>query len=138
MTFLDEFGQPLPGGTVLKDPRTLHEGIVAYMQFTGQQVMLHKSPTIGRAAMTEPSQFSDGKSKLVITRRPQSPAEAEAIIQRAWAEIQRGSRWTIFDNCEDFVSRAYTGHSGSATRNFVACCLALVSVCALAVGAGRS
>jgi hypothetical protein len=124
MTFVDEFNRPLAGGTALKDACTLHEGIVAYNN--GQQVVLHKSPRIGRPAMTEPSVFADGKCQLVRTRVPQSPAQATAVVQRAWAEVQcGGSPWTVFDNCEDFVSRAY-GSNGSATRTLVVGILALV------------
>jgi len=138
MTFVDELNRPLPGGTVLKDPCTLHEGIVAYMRFTGQQVMIHKSPNIGRPAITPPSDFSVGKCKLVRTRAPESAAEGEAIVLRAWSEVQRGTPWTVFDNCEDFVSRAYTGQSGSVTRNFVLALLTIAGACALAAGASRS
>ncbi len=130
MTFVDEFNRPLPGGTALKDPRSLHEGIVGYVLQTGQQVMLHKSPRIGRAAITQPSVFADGKRPLVRTRVPQSPAEAQAVLQRAVAEVQSGTPWTLFDNCEDFVSRAYTGQSGSPTRNAVLGILAVFVICA--------
>lgn len=31
MTFVDEFNRPLPAGTALKDPRSLHERIVGYV-----------------------------------------------------------------------------------------------------------
>jgi hypothetical protein len=55
------------------------------MRFTGQQVMIHKSPRIGRPAVTEPSVFADGKCKLVRTRTPQSAAESEAVVLRAWS-----------------------------------------------------
>ncbi len=135
MILTDEFNRPLPGGTVVKDPCTMHEGIVAYER--GRQVMLHKSLSIGRAAKTDPSVFTSGKCKLVRTRVPQSPAEAEVVIQRAWSEVQRGgARWTIFDNCEDFVSRAYTGKSGSATRNFWVG-IAALGLCAAALGASK-
>jgi hypothetical protein len=137
MTFVDELNRPLPGGTALKEPCTLHEGIVAYMRFTGQQVIIHKSPRIGRPAVTDPSVFAGGKCKLVRTRTPQSAAEGEAVVLRAWSEVQRGTPWTLFDNCEDFVSRAYTGQSGSATRSFVVGLLAVVGACALAVSASR-
>src|SRR5260370_35629024 len=106
MTFVDELNRPLPGGSALKDPCTLHEGIVAYMRFTGQQVMIHKSPRIGRPAVTEPSVFADGKCKLVRTRMPQSAVEGEVVVQRAWAEVQRGPRWPVFDNCDASASRA--------------------------------
>jgi len=138
MMFLDEFKLPLPGGTAIKDPCTKHEGIVAYERGTGRQLMLHNSPRIGQAALTEPSAFTDGKCKLLRTRVPQSPAESEAIVQRAWSEVQKGTRWTVFDNCEDFVSRAYTGKSGSATRNFCVGVAAVLGLCAIAVGASRS
>lgn len=131
MTFVDEFNRPLPGGTALKDPRSLHEGIVGYVSQTGQQVILHKSPRIGRAAITEPSVFADGKRPLVRTRVPQSPAKAQAVLQRAVAQVQSGAPWTLFDNCEDFVSRAYTGQSGSATRNVVLVLLVVVGLCAV-------
>lgn len=138
MFFVDEFNRPLPGGAALKNPCTLHEGIVAYNRYNGQQVMLHKSPSIGRAAMTDPSVFADGKCQLVRTRVPESPAHAEAIVQRAWAEVQRSATWTLFDNCEDFVSRAYTGQGGSATRNFSLGLVAVGGFCAFAMGASRS
>ena len=138
MTFVDEFNRPLLGGTALKDPCTLHEGIVAYNRFSGEQVMLHKSRRIGRPALTEPSVFADGKCKLVRTRTPQSAAEGEAIVQRAWAEVQRGGTlWTAFDNCEDFVSRAYTGQGGSTTRTLLAG-VAVLGLCALAAAASKS
>ena len=138
MRFVDACNQPWPGGTVLKDPCTLHEGIVAYKRFTGEQVIIHKSRQIGRAAVTLPSYFTDGKCKLVATRTPQSLAEGEAVVQRAFAEAQSATPWTLFDNCEDFVSRAYTGQGGSATRNLIAGFLAVVGLCVVAVGAGRS
>jgi hypothetical protein len=137
MFFADEFNRPLPGGTALKDPCTLHEGIVAYKRYTGEQVMIHKSPKIGRPAITHPSQFSDGKCKLFKTRSPQSAVQGEAIVQRAWSEVQRGTPWTLFDNCEDFVSKAYTGQSGSTTRNFVLGLLAVAGACLVAMGAAK-
>ena len=138
MVFVDEHNRPLPGGTALKDPCTLHEGVVAYMRFTGEQVMMHKSPRIGKPAITPPSEFTDGKCLLVKTRTPQTAAEGEAVVLRAWSEVQRGTPWTVFDNCEDFVSKAYTGQRGSATRNFIMGFLAVAGVLALAVGASKS
>jgi hypothetical protein len=135
MTFVDEFNRPLPGGTVLKDPCSLHEGIVAYALPAGQQVILHKSPRLGRPAMTEPTQFVDGNCRLVRKKVPQSPAQANVVVQRAFAEVQSGGTpWTLWDNCEDFVSRAYTGQGGSETRNFALCLLAAVSLLAFAFG----
>jgi hypothetical protein len=134
MTFVDELNRPLPGGTALKDPCTLHEGIVAYMRFTGQQVMIHKSQRIGRPAVTLPSEFANGKCGLVRTRTPQTAAQGEAIVLRAWLEVQRGTPWTVFDNCEDFVANAYTGRSGSHTRNFIIGLIAVGFFCVLALG----
>jgi hypothetical protein len=51
--------------------------------------------------------------------------------------VQRGTPWTLFDNCEDLVSRAYIGQSGSSSRNFVVGLLAVAGACALAVGASK-
>ena len=135
MFFVDEHNRPLPGGTALKDPCSWgHEGIVAYVGT--HQVMLHKPLSSGRPVMTSPSEFSNGKCKAVRTRTPQSASEGAAIVQRAWTEVQRGGTpWTVFDNCEDFVSRAYTGKGGSATRSFVLGLLALGGICAFAIGA---
>ena len=117
MTFVDEHGRLLPGGTALQDPCTLHEGIVAYAQ-TGQQVMLHRSKKLGRSAMTLPDAFTDGSCQIVRKRVPQSPAEGQDVVRRAWNDVQRGTPWTWFDNCQDFVNSAYTGRDGSPTRDF--------------------
>ena len=137
MFFVDEHNRPLPGGTALKDPCTLHEGIVAYVG--AHQVMLHKPLSSGRPVMTAPAEFSDGKCKVVRTRTPRSTVEGAAIVQRAWAEVQSGGTpWTIFDNCEDFVSRSYAGQSGSATRNFFVGLLAVGVFSAFALGALRA
>lgn len=135
MFFTDELYQPLPGGTALKDPCTFHEGIVDYQQ--GKQVMLHRSPSIGRSALTDPSLFSNGKCKLVQSRVPQSPAEAQIVLQRARADVQRGTRWTLLNNCEDFVNFAYTGERGSSTRNFVFGVAAVFGFLALVTGSTR-
>lgn len=132
--FLDENYQPLPGGTALKDPCTWHEGIVAYMG--AHQVMLHKPLSSGRPVMTSPLEFAKGRCNLVKTRTPRNPAEGMAVVQRAWTEVQSGGTpWTVFDNCEDFVNRAYTGQSGSATRTFFLGLLIVGGICAFAVGA---
>jgi len=127
MTFVDEYNRPLPGGTALQDPCTLHEGIVAYHSQTGQQVMLHRSKKIGRSAMTIPEEFSDGRCQPVRKRVPQSHAEAQAVVQRAWNDVQLGTRWTWWSNCQDFVSAAYGGQ-GSPTRAIVIGVLAVAGV----------
>jgi hypothetical protein len=136
MTFTDALHQPLQGGTVVKDPCTLHEGIIAYNG--GQQVVLHKSLSIGRPAMTDTYAFTNGKCKLIVTRVPQSHAHAQAIVQRAWTEVQSGGTpWTLFDNCEDFVSRAYTGSSGSLGRALAVGFLVVVGLFAV-VGVSKA
>lgn len=130
MTFVDECNRPLAAGTVLKEAITLHEGIVGYTP-TGQQVMLHSSPRIGGPAITEPRDFADGKLRLHRTRVPKSPVDAQVVLQRAIADVQRGAPWTVFDNCEDFVSRAYTGRNGSSTRSLAVGILAVACFCAV-------
>ncbi|MGA8150899.1 MAG: hypothetical protein WB952_08115 [Terriglobales bacterium] len=138
MTFVDEYGRPLLGGTALQDPCTLHEGIVAYDARTGQQVMLHNSKQIGRSAMTLPEAFTTGGCQTVRTRVPQSPADAEAVVQSAWSDVQSGRPWAWFDNCQDFVNRAYTGQDGSHTRTLVAVGILMAVVVMFAVNARNS
>ena len=93
---------------------------MAYDSQSGQQVILHNSKKLGRSAMTPPEEFTNGACQIVRKRVPQSPVEAQAVVQRAWSDVQRGRTWTWFDNCEDFVNRAYTGQDGSPTRTLVA------------------
>jgi len=120
MMFLDQTGKPLPGGTALGVPAlNHHEGIVAYNSATGEQVMLHNSKKRGCAAMTVPEEFNNGHLPVVILRGPQNLEQATSVVRRAWQDVQSGRRWTVFDNCQDFVSRAYTGRSGSMTRTFI-------------------
>lgn len=117
--FVDQFGNLLPEGTTLQVPSLVdHTGFVAYTQ-AGQQVMLHNSKKRRRAAMTTPEEFNDGNLPVVTVRFPQTPEEGALIVQRAWQDVQSGRRWTWFDNCQDFVSRALTGQNGSPTRNLL-------------------
>lgn len=116
--FVDQNGNPLPSGTVLRVPALYdHEGIVGY-DAAGQQVMLHNSKRRGRAALTGPDEFNEGHP-IVVVRGPQNPQQANRVVQKAWEDVQRQRPWSWFDNCQDFVSRAYDDQSGSMTRNFV-------------------
>lgn len=66
-----------------------HTGFVAYTQI-GEQVMLHNSKKLGRAAMTTPKEFSSGLP-VVVDRLPQNMEEAVRIVQYAWEDVQRGA-----------------------------------------------
>jgi len=118
MFFMDESGRPLPEGTVLRDPETHHTGLIAYDQI-GRQIALHLSKRLGRAVASPPEEMNDGIRPMVVDRYPQTPEEGSRAVQHAWAEVQRGVRWTWFNNCQDFVSRAYKGQSGSPTRDLI-------------------
>ena len=37
------------------------------------------------------------------------------VVQR----VQAGAPWTVFNNCQDFVSMAYNGKPGSETRTLL-------------------
>ena len=46
--------------------------------------------------------------------------EGWQIAERARADVERGIRWTVGENCEDMKSRALTGRPGSPTREAIA------------------
>jgi len=106
--------QPLPRGTVLQFG-PVHVGIVGYQN--GQQVILNKSKRFGRPVSSLPEEFQG--EAVIIIRSPQNPQDGASIEQNAWNLIQEGAPWTLLDNCQDFVSRCYTGQSGSETRGLV-------------------
>lgn len=116
--FCDVNVSPLPQGTAIKFPSLVrHEVIVAYDLY-GQQLLLEKSKKFGRPTVTNPEEYRG--VPFVISRNPSSPAHGARIVEQAYAEIQAGGTpWTPFDNCQDFVSRAYAGRNGSETRNLV-------------------
>jgi hypothetical protein len=124
----DQFYQPLARGTVLQFG-LVHVGIVGYLN--GQQVILHKSKRFGRPVASPPEEFQGEAVKII--RSPQSPQDGVQIEQNAWHLIQAGAPWTLLNNCQDFVSRCYTGQSGSETRSalLVAGALGLLVVLAL-------
>ena len=117
--YLDQFGNPLPAGTALRVPALFHhQGIVDYDDATGEQVMLHNSKKRGQVAQTDPSEFNNGRFPVALAR-PLPVDRLPVIVRSAREDVQSGRRWTVFDNCQDFVSRAYDGHDGSATRTFI-------------------
>jgi hypothetical protein len=129
--FCDANVNRLPQGTAIKFPPVVnHEAIVGY-DVHGQQVLLEKSKKYGKPTVTNPEEYRG--IPFVISRNPSSPAHAVRIVKHAYAEIQAGgTQWTPFDNCQDFVSRAYAGRNGSETRNFVLGALALAGLVGIA------
>jgi hypothetical protein len=115
--FVDANGNGLPQGYVLKFPSlTNHEAIIDYTCY-GEQVLLEKSKKYRMPTVTNPEEYRD--IPFVISRIPTSAGHALRIVQHAYSEIEAGAPWTLFDNCQDFVSRAYKGKNGSSTRDFI-------------------
>jgi hypothetical protein len=125
--FCDLKMNPLPQGTAVKFPSVAnHEAVIAY-DFYGQQVLLENSKKYGKPAVTNPEEYRG--IPFEISRMPCSPAHGVQIVERAYAEIQSGgTKWTLLNNCQDFVSRAYAGRNGSDTRNLVLGALALAGL----------
>jgi hypothetical protein len=109
----DQYYQPLARGTALQFG-AVHQGIVGYLP-TGQQVILHKSKRFGRP-VASPSEELESIKPAKVTRTPRNEQDGLRIEQNAWNLIRAGAPWTLLDNCQDFVSRCYTGQSGSETR----------------------
>ena len=109
---------PLPQGYAIKFPSLYdHEALIAYA-WNGEQVLLEKSKKHRRPTFTSPEEYRG--VPFIISRIPTSPAHGVRIVQNASAEIEAsGAPWTLFDNCQDFVSRAYKGQNGSPTRDLV-------------------
>jgi hypothetical protein len=113
--------ESLPNGTVLKTtaywsglPFT-HYGIVQ-REGNGRVRIHHNSKRIGRAATTDFNGFSDGNPVLVDVIPP-TQGDGWLRAERARADVERGIRWTVDNNCEDMKSRALTGQNGSPTRD---------------------
>jgi hypothetical protein len=134
--FCDGNMNPLPQGTAIKFPSVVnHEAIIAY-DFCSQQVLLEKSKKYGKPTVTNPEEYRG--IPFVISRNPSSPAHGIRIVEHAYAEIQAGgTQWTPFDNCQDFVSRAYAGRNGSETRNFILGALAVAGLVGIAAASSR-
>jgi hypothetical protein len=127
MVITDDYGKLLPKGAVIDlMPHSPHAGIVGYTE-TGQQVVAHNSKQHGRAVITLPESFNDGRIPVRLISRPATFSEADRIWQSAVNDVNRGVPWQPSDNCQDLVSRARTGRNGSPTRD------ALVGLALLAV-----
>ena len=133
--FSDANGRPLAQGTAIKFPSVFqHEAIIDYA-WNGEQVLLEKSKKQKRPTVTSPEEYRD--IPFIISRVPASPEHGLRIDQHAYAEIEAGAPWTAFDNCQDFVSRAYTERDGSETRNFIFGALFVVGLAGMAVASSR-
>ena len=92
-------------GCAIKFPSIYnHEALIDYA-WNGEQVLLEKSKQRRKPTITNPEEYRG--VPFVISRVPTSPAHGLRIVQHAYAEIEAGALWTVFDNCQDFVSRAY-------------------------------
>jgi len=114
--YVDEHQRPLPAGTALGFG-PVHQGIVAYYG-NQQQVILNTSLKHGRPAVSRPEEFN-GIPVRLVRPLPQTWEDSARIQQNAWNLVQAAQPWTVFNNCQDFVSIAYTGKPGSVTRNLV-------------------
>ena len=113
--------ESLPDGTVVKTtaywfglPFT-HYGVKQRTSVGGAMIH-HNSKRIGKASTTDLQGFSGG-SPVFVHSIPQTIREGWVRAERARADVERGIQWTVVDNCEDFISRAVTGHDGSPTRS---------------------
>ena len=115
--YVDQCQRPLPAGTALGFG-PVHQGIVAYLS-GGRQVILNTSLKHGRPVVSPPEEFA-GISVKLVRPVPQTCQESDRIHQNAWKLLQAGAPWTIFNNCQDFVSLACDGKPGSETRRLAA------------------
>jgi hypothetical protein len=119
IVYVDQNGNPLMAGTAIEDRTSLihHQGIVAY-DGGFNQVVIENSFRHRRAVMIPSIAFNGGKNVAVV-RTPTNRFQGEQIVQRAYADVVAGVKWTFLNNCQDLVTRAYEGKNGSKTRDFV-------------------
>ncbi|MFZ0586346.1 MAG: hypothetical protein WCF22_04840 [Candidatus Sulfotelmatobacter sp.] len=115
--YLDAHQRPLPGGAALGFG-PVHQGILAYFD-NGQQVILNTSLKHGRPVVSPLEEFN-GVRPWLVRPLPNTWEDSIRIQQNAWNLVQAGAPWTIFNNCQDFVSMSYDGKPGSETRKLVA------------------
>lgn len=115
--YVDGNGMPLPGGTALGFG-PVHQGIVAYLA-DRRQVILNTSLKHGKPVASAPEEFA-ADTVRIVRPIPQTWQESTRIQQNAWNLVNEGAPWSIFNNCQDFVSRSYSGKSGSETRTLFA------------------
>jgi hypothetical protein len=63
---------------------------------------------------------SRAKHRWIARPLPSTWEDSIRIQQNAWNLVKAGAPWTIFNNCQDFVSLSYDGKPGSVTRKVVA------------------
>jgi hypothetical protein len=114
--YVDECQRPLPGGTALGFG-PIHQGILAYLN-TGEQVILNTSLKHGRPVVSPVEEFN-GVPARVVRPLPKTWEDSVRVQQNAWKLVQAGAPWTVFNNCQDFVSMAYNGKPGSETRTLL-------------------
>ena len=127
--YRDQSGFPLAGGTAIEDRTTLihHQALIAYRY--GEQVVIENSFRHRQAVVIPSIQFNGGKIAWPV-RTPNDQRHGEQIVQRAYADVVAEVKWTVLNNCQDLVTRAYEGKNGSNTRNIVLGGLAAVAVIA--------
>jgi len=130
MCYTDELGNFLPHGTIVDlQPRSPHTGIVGYDEF-GTQVIAHNSKKFGHAVVSLPQDFNDASLQVRYTL-PANDRDGWRIWQNAVSDVERGVRWSPWNNCQDFVSRAVSGQNGSPTRNLLFGIAALITAVVL-------
>lgn len=133
MIFLAANRNPLSEGTAISFPSYYdHEVIICYA-WNGQQFVLEKSKRIGKPTITDPEVYRG--VPFVISRSPRSAEHGSQIVRNGLAEVQSGGKpWSIFDNCQDFVSRAYDRRNGSKSRSVAVGVAAVVGIAAMLMG----
>lgn len=96
-----------------------HHGIVRCLLLVpgGVSVEIINSTKGGGVAIVDWHQFADG-NPIFLHSRPESTAHAAYVVARAEANV--GKPYALFaQNCEHFVSFAFTGRAESETVNLV-------------------
>jgi hypothetical protein len=130
MYYTDEQGNFLPLGTIVDlQPRSPHTGILGYDEF-GTQVVAHNSKKFRQAVVSLLEDFNDASFPVRYTL-PANNQDGARIWQNAVSDVERGVRWSPWNNCQDFVSRAVSGQNGSPTRNLLFGIAALITAVVL-------
>jgi hypothetical protein len=106
-------------------PHSPHTGIIGYLP-TGEQVVAHNSKQRGQCVVTWPQEFNDIWIPFEVLAHPLTHEHGERIWQNGLVDVRAGVRWYPSDNCQDFVSRAYTGRNGSPTRESIFTAVTLI------------
>jgi hypothetical protein len=110
-----------------------HHGIVRRLLFVpgGIGVQIIHNTKGGNVAVVDWHEFAAG-NPVVLYRRPESAAQAAAVVARAEANI--GKPYYLFaQNCEHFASFAFTGQAESeAVKRASWMVVGIVAIAALA------